>query len=107
MNYPELVFSNWAVAELIEAAARSGMSEIAADTYHRLAEITGASGTDWALGVQARSHALLSDGEARACTARRSPASAGPASVPSWPVRTCCTATICAVGAAAATPGTS
>jgi DNA-binding CsgD family transcriptional regulator len=59
----ELGFSNWALAELIEAAARSGMSETAADAYPRLAEITRASGTDWALGVQARSHALLSDGE--------------------------------------------
>jgi hypothetical protein len=25
--------------------------------------MTGASGTDWALGVEARSHALLSEGE--------------------------------------------
>jgi DNA-binding CsgD family transcriptional regulator len=59
----ELGFSNWAVAELIEAAARSGMTETAADAYWRLAEMTGASGTDWGLGVQARSHALLSEGE--------------------------------------------
>jgi len=62
-NDRELGFSNWALAELIEAATRSGMSETAAGAYRRLAEITGASGTDWALGVQARSHALLSDGE--------------------------------------------
>jgi DNA-binding CsgD family transcriptional regulator len=63
-NDRELGFSNWALAELIEAATRSGMSETAAGAYRRLAEITGASGTDWALGVQARSHALLSGGEA-------------------------------------------
>jgi DNA-binding CsgD family transcriptional regulator len=63
-NERELGFSNWALAELIEAATRSGMSETAAYAYHRLAEITGASGTDWALGIQARSHALLSEGEA-------------------------------------------
>ncbi len=62
-NDRELGFSNWALAELVEAATRSGMSETAAGAYRRLAEITGASGTDWALGVQARSHALLSDGE--------------------------------------------
>jgi DNA-binding CsgD family transcriptional regulator len=62
-NDRELGFSNWALAELIEAATRSGMSETAAGAYRRLAEITDASGTDWALGVQARSHALLSDGE--------------------------------------------
>jgi hypothetical protein len=30
----------------------------------RLSEIATASGTDWALGIQARSRALLSDGEA-------------------------------------------
>ena len=63
-NDRELGFSNWALAELIEAATRSGMSQTAAGAYRRLAEITGASGTDWALGVQARSHALLSEGEA-------------------------------------------
>src|SRR5258708_6897609 len=62
-NDRELGFSNWALAELIEAATRSGMSETAAGAYRRLAEITGPSGTDWALGVQERSHALLSDGE--------------------------------------------
>jgi DNA-binding CsgD family transcriptional regulator len=54
----------WPVVELIEAAARSGMRESAARAYHRLAEMTSASGTDWALGLQARSRALLSEGEA-------------------------------------------
>jgi DNA-binding CsgD family transcriptional regulator len=37
---------------------------IAAAALHRLAEITSASGTDWALGIQARSRALLTSGEA-------------------------------------------
>ena len=55
---------NWAVAELIEAATRGGMTETAADAYQRLAEMTSAAGTDWALGIQARSHALLSEGQA-------------------------------------------
>ena len=54
----------WSLVELIEAAARSGMTETATRAYHRLAEMTSASGTDWALGVQARSHALLSEGDA-------------------------------------------
>ena len=54
--------SHWAVVELIEASARTGKSQIAADAYRRLREMTRASGTDWALGVQARSHALLSEG---------------------------------------------
>jgi DNA-binding CsgD family transcriptional regulator len=53
----------WPAVELIEAAVRSRRSDIAADALRRLAEITTASGTDWALGIEARSRALLSDGE--------------------------------------------
>lgn len=54
--------SAWAAVELVEAAVRSGMSDIAADALHRLGEMTSASGTDWARGVEARSRALLSEG---------------------------------------------
>ena len=54
--------ANWAVAELIEAAARSGMGETAADAYRWIAEMTSASGTNWALGVEARSRALVTEG---------------------------------------------
>ena len=36
---------------------------VAADTLRRLAERTTPSGTDWARGVEARSRALLSDGD--------------------------------------------
>ena len=53
----------WTLPELIEAAARSGMPEQAADALRRLSEMTQVSGTDWALGLEARSRALLSDGE--------------------------------------------
>jgi hypothetical protein len=60
-SHGELSFSNWALAEVIEAAARTGTSETAADALGRLAEMTAASGTDWALGINARSRALLSD----------------------------------------------
>jgi DNA-binding CsgD family transcriptional regulator len=60
----ELAFLNWALVELVEAAARSGASEAAASAYRRLAERTAASGTDWALGIEARCQALLSDGSA-------------------------------------------
>jgi DNA-binding CsgD family transcriptional regulator len=63
-NHPELGQSNWALVELIEAAVRNGTIEAAADAYRRLAEMTSASGTDWGLGVQARSQALLSEGKA-------------------------------------------
>jgi DNA-binding CsgD family transcriptional regulator len=63
-NYDgELVFPNWGLVELIEAAARSGSPERATAAMRRLAECTSVSGTDWALGVEARSRALLTDGE--------------------------------------------
>ena len=63
-EHPEdLGFSNWALIELILAAARSGETELAADALERLTEMTHASGTDWALGIEARSRALLSEGE--------------------------------------------
>jgi DNA-binding CsgD family transcriptional regulator len=57
------VFSTWAAVELIEAAARSGLPEQAANTLERLCEGTRVSGGDWALGVQAYAQALLSDGQ--------------------------------------------
>jgi DNA-binding CsgD family transcriptional regulator len=58
-----LWFSNWALAELIEAAERSGQPARAASVLPRLSEAARASGTDWALGIAARSRALVSDGE--------------------------------------------
>jgi ATP/maltotriose-dependent transcriptional regulator MalT len=64
----DLGFSNWALVELVEAAVRSGMTEAAAGAYRRLTAMTGPAGTDWALGLAARSRALLSDGdEAEGC----------------------------------------
>jgi DNA-binding CsgD family transcriptional regulator len=61
-EYPEdLTFFTWGLVELIEAAARSGNAELAADGLRRLAELTRTSRTDWALGVEARSRALLTD----------------------------------------------
>ncbi len=53
-----------AVAELVEAAARAGERRIAERALERLTLCTRASGSDWALGVEARSRALLSDGDA-------------------------------------------
>jgi DNA-binding CsgD family transcriptional regulator len=63
-NPGELIFASWALVELVEAAARSGARETAAGAHRRLAETTLPSGTDWALGIEARSRALLSEGEA-------------------------------------------
>jgi DNA-binding CsgD family transcriptional regulator len=54
----------WAIAELIEAAARTGKTDLAADAYEHLAEMTDASGSDWALGHQARARAQLTSGDA-------------------------------------------
>jgi DNA-binding CsgD family transcriptional regulator len=51
------------VAELIESAVRSGELELAGRALERLEETTCGSGTEWALGVRARSGALLSDGD--------------------------------------------
>jgi DNA-binding CsgD family transcriptional regulator len=63
-RYPdELGPAAWSVVELIEAAARTGQTGRAADALRSLSETTSASGTDWALGVEARSRALLSVGE--------------------------------------------
>jgi DNA-binding CsgD family transcriptional regulator len=61
-EYPhDLSTSNWGLVELIEATVRAGTPELAADVCSRLAEMTRASGTDWARGVSARSEALLAD----------------------------------------------
>ena len=60
----EWITPPWQAVELIEAAARTGCAEMAADAFRRLAAITSVSGTDWALGIEARSRALLSEGDA-------------------------------------------
>ncbi|TQR87536.1 AAA family ATPase [Mycobacterium hodleri] len=59
---PELISANWSLVELVEAAARSGATDRAAAAVAELSELTTASGTDWALGLEARSRALVSDG---------------------------------------------
>jgi ATP/maltotriose-dependent transcriptional regulator MalT len=53
-----------AVAELVEAAALAGERRTAERALERLTLSTRPSGSDWALGVEARSRALLSDGDA-------------------------------------------
>jgi DNA-binding CsgD family transcriptional regulator len=63
-EYDDPGFLGWALIELVEAAARSGSADVAEAALRRLEERTAASETDWALGIGARSRALLSDGHA-------------------------------------------
>jgi DNA-binding CsgD family transcriptional regulator len=55
--------AGWPMAELVEAAARSGQPGRAEGVMRTLSRIATAAGTDWALGVEARSQALLNDRE--------------------------------------------
>ena len=61
---PELFVSHWALAELVEAGVRTGNAVLAAEAAEQLVEATSPSGSDWGLGIAARSRALVSDGDA-------------------------------------------
>ena len=61
---PELFIATWALSELTEAATRTENTELAKGALARLGAQTEAGDSDWALGIHARSRALLSDGEA-------------------------------------------
>jgi DNA-binding CsgD family transcriptional regulator len=63
-EYQEAVVENWALSELIEPAVRTARIDLAATALDRLATKASAAGTGWALGIQARSRALLSEGGA-------------------------------------------
>ncbi len=51
------------LAELVEGATRSGQQTKANDAFRDLAVTTRSAGSDWGLGIEARSRALLSDGK--------------------------------------------
>jgi ATP/maltotriose-dependent transcriptional regulator MalT len=59
----EMVAHNWGMTELIESAARTGRTDLATQTLQRLTTKAHACRTHWALGIEARSRALLSDGD--------------------------------------------
>jgi DNA-binding CsgD family transcriptional regulator len=62
VDYPvTLLYARWGLIELIEAASLSGRRDTAAGALARLSEGTQASGSDWALGIEARSRALTSE----------------------------------------------
>src|SRR5262245_18366997 len=62
-EHDDLCFFGWSLIELVEAGSRSGAEEEAAIALRQLEERTRPTGTDWALGILARSRALLTDGQ--------------------------------------------
>src|SRR3712207_1522421 len=54
--------SMWALPELVESAVRADEVELAHDAFLRLAEATRPCRTDFALGIEARCRALVTDG---------------------------------------------
>jgi DNA-binding CsgD family transcriptional regulator len=62
--HEDLGVRNFALVELIEAAARTAAPDVAAQALRDLEERTVAADTDCALGILARSRALLASGEA-------------------------------------------
>jgi ATP/maltotriose-dependent transcriptional regulator MalT len=60
--HDELSLYGLALVELVEAAVRGDRPQLAATALERLGARTAASGTDWALGLEARSRALLASG---------------------------------------------
>ena len=62
-EYEEVVVENWGLCELFEPAAKLGRRDVADKALERLAMKAEATGTHWALGILARSRALLSAGD--------------------------------------------
>jgi DNA-binding CsgD family transcriptional regulator len=59
-EHDDLGVVSWALTELVEASSRSARIETAERALERLSQTTQAAGTDWALGIEARSRALVS-----------------------------------------------
>ncbi|MEV0623868.1 AAA family ATPase [Nonomuraea sp. NPDC050404] len=60
----DLVLSQWALPELVEAATRVGDGAAARDAFEDLARVTESCDTDWAQGILARCRALLHQDDA-------------------------------------------
>ena len=58
-----LGFHNLSLVELVEAATHMGSPELATDACGQIADMARSAGTDWVLGLEARSHALVAQGE--------------------------------------------
>jgi DNA-binding CsgD family transcriptional regulator len=63
-DHEDPCFFGWSLVELVEAGARSGAHDEAAGALRQFEERTRAAGTNWALGILARSSALLANGKA-------------------------------------------
>ena len=63
-EYDEFGVRGFALAELIEAAVRGAAPDVATEALPDLEQRTLPAGTDWALGMLARSRALLASGDA-------------------------------------------
>ena len=63
-QHEDVMYYGWALVELVEAGVRGGQPGEAAAALDRLSERTRASGTEWALGIEARCRGLLTDDEA-------------------------------------------
>jgi DNA-binding CsgD family transcriptional regulator len=61
-EHREAVAENWGLSQLFEPATRCGRIDLATDALDRLARKARATGTDWALGIEARARALLGEG---------------------------------------------
>ena len=65
-DHDEISLFTISLVELVEAAVRSNHPDEAVPALARLRERTQASGSDWALGLEARSRALLADDDSAA-----------------------------------------
>lgn len=63
-EHEDLDVFNSALVELVEAASRSNRADVGAVAMMQLQQRADAAGTEWALGLKARSQALLSAGHA-------------------------------------------
>ncbi len=61
-EHQEVVAENWGLTELVEPATRCGRTDLATDALERLAGKAQATRTEWALGIEARTRALLGEG---------------------------------------------
>lgn len=64
MRRDEPFVSTWAAAEVVEAALRAGRPDDATHAVELVRSASGASGSDWALGIEQRCSALLDDSAA-------------------------------------------